>query len=126
MTSAFSKMVASTATYPHEVIRSYMHVTGGRQQQQLTQWLMAALAACHSLRLHMRRRCMHACRQPFLSHTLHLGPPGPWPYHHAQRSIMNARASALVSTAHHAPRTPGQRGDPAAACPLQAAGLSTA
>jgi solute carrier family 25 folate transporter 32 len=29
MTSAFSKMVASTITYPHEVIRSYMHVTGG-------------------------------------------------------------------------------------------------
>lgn len=28
MTSAFSKMVASTITYPHEVIRSYMHVTG--------------------------------------------------------------------------------------------------
>ena len=27
-TSAFSKMVASTITYPHEVIRSYMHVTG--------------------------------------------------------------------------------------------------
>lgn len=26
--SAVSKMVASTATYPHEVIRSYMHVTG--------------------------------------------------------------------------------------------------
>ena len=26
--SAASKMVASTATYPHEVIRSYMHVTG--------------------------------------------------------------------------------------------------
>ena len=28
VTSAFSKMVASTSTYPHEVIRSYMHVTG--------------------------------------------------------------------------------------------------
>eukprot|EP00879_Flechtneria_rotunda_P025779 GHRR01027424.1.p1 GENE.GHRR01027424.1~~GHRR01027424.1.p1 ORF type:complete len:419 (+),score=141.55 GHRR01027424.1:107-1363(+) len=28
VTSAFSKMVASTITYPHEVIRSYMHVTG--------------------------------------------------------------------------------------------------
>lgn len=28
LTSAFSKMVAATATYPHEVIRSYMHVTG--------------------------------------------------------------------------------------------------
>lgn len=27
-TSAISKMVASTITYPHEVIRSYMHVTG--------------------------------------------------------------------------------------------------
>jgi hypothetical protein len=28
VTSAFSKAVASTATYPHEVIRSYMHVSG--------------------------------------------------------------------------------------------------
>ncbi|KAI8470209.1 MAG: mitochondrial carrier domain-containing protein [Monoraphidium minutum] len=28
VTSAFSKMVASTVTYPHEVIRSYMHVSG--------------------------------------------------------------------------------------------------
>lgn len=28
MTSAFAKMVASSITYPHEVIRSYMHVTG--------------------------------------------------------------------------------------------------
>jgi hypothetical protein len=28
LASAFSKMVASTATYPHEVIRSHMHVTG--------------------------------------------------------------------------------------------------
>eukprot|EP00798_Chlamydomonas_sp_ICE-L_P031428 gene31428-6604_t len=27
-TSAFAKMVASTATYPHEVVRSYMHVSG--------------------------------------------------------------------------------------------------
>lgn len=28
MTSAISKMVASSATYPHEVIRAYMHLTG--------------------------------------------------------------------------------------------------
>ncbi|KXZ43456.1 hypothetical protein GPECTOR_90g543 [Gonium pectorale] len=27
-TSAFAKVVASTATYPHEVIRSYMHLSG--------------------------------------------------------------------------------------------------
>ena len=27
-TSAVAKMIASTATYPHEVLRSHMHVTG--------------------------------------------------------------------------------------------------
>lgn len=27
-TSAIAKMIASTATYPHEVLRSHMHVTG--------------------------------------------------------------------------------------------------
>lgn len=32
VTSAFSKMVASTITYPHEVIRSYMHVTGAARR----------------------------------------------------------------------------------------------
>eukprot|EP00878_Enallax_costatus_P019092 GHUV01020131.1.p1 GENE.GHUV01020131.1~~GHUV01020131.1.p1 ORF type:complete len:316 (+),score=88.07 GHUV01020131.1:721-1668(+) len=36
VTSAFSKMVASTITYPHEVIRSYMHVTGSGPINGLT------------------------------------------------------------------------------------------
>lgn len=26
--SAFAKMVASTVTYPHEVVRSHMHIAG--------------------------------------------------------------------------------------------------
>lgn len=33
--SALSKMVASTATYPHEVVRSYIHVSGGGQMEGL-------------------------------------------------------------------------------------------
>ncbi|KAF5840764.1 mitochondrial carrier domain-containing protein, partial [Dunaliella salina] len=33
--SAVSKMVASTATYPHEVVRSYMHVSGSGPLQGL-------------------------------------------------------------------------------------------
>ncbi|GAX83249.1 hypothetical protein CEUSTIGMA_g10675.t1 [Chlamydomonas eustigma] len=36
MSSAASKMVASTVTYPHEVVRSYMHVSGSGPMEGLS------------------------------------------------------------------------------------------
>lgn len=42
--SAASKMVASTATYPHEVLRSHMHIEGAGPIKGL-------LTACKRVRL---------------------------------------------------------------------------
>lgn len=52
--SAISKMVASTATYPHEVVRAHMHVAGSGPFAGFT-------STCSSVRLRLSSDVHRAC-----------------------------------------------------------------